>query len=71
MYSTKIDTEEYDMLNLIINTSCEHMKPMKELKALHDSNASFFTSNNMFDIQGHVNCVNDNKEFKNQLPENV
>jgi len=58
--------------NLIINTSCEHMKPMKELKALHDSNAYFaFTSNNMFDIQGHVNCVNDNEEFKNQLPENA
>ena len=44
---------------------------MKELKALHDSNVTLFTSNNMFDIQGHVNCVNDNKEFKNQLFENA
>ena len=58
--------------NLVINTSCEHMKPMKELKALHGSNAYFaFTSNNMFDIEGHINCVNDIKQFKNQLPENA
>jgi len=58
--------------NLVINTSCEHMKPMKELKALHNSNAYFaFTSNNMFNIEGHINCVNDIKQFKNQLPENA
>jgi|TARA_B110000285_G_C15136747_1_gene627481 hypothetical protein len=60
------------LANLIINTSCEHMKPMKELKALNDSNAYFaFTSNNMFDIEGHINCVNNIKEFRNQLPENA
>ena len=35
--------------NLIINTSCEHMKPMKELELY--SNAYFaFQSNDMFDI---------------------
>ena len=56
--------------NLIINTSCEHMNPMKKLQL--NTNAYFaFTSNNMVDIEGHVNCVNDNKEFKNQLPENA
>ena len=58
--------------NLIINTSCEHMKPMKELKALHQSNAYFaFTSNNMYNIEGHINSVNNIKQFKDQLPENA
>ena len=58
--------------NLIINTSCEHMKNMKELKALQDSNAYFaFTSNNMFDIEGHTNCVNNIEQFEQQMPDNA
>ena len=28
-----------------------------------------FQSNNMFGIEGHVNCVNSLEEFKDQLPE--
>lgn len=28
-----------------------------------------FQSNNMFDIEGHINCVNSLEEFKDQLPE--
>ena len=74
--------------NLIINTSCEHMPPMKEWKwfgagALEtDINKSIFKtpklpndcyfvfqSNNMFGIEGHVNCVSSLQEFKDQLPE--
>ena len=86
--------------NLIINTSCEHMPPMKEWewfkyssmetdtiypKGYADdkphrrklfkspkfsSNCYFaFQSNNMFDIEGHINCVNSLEEFKDQLPE--
>ena len=75
--------------NLIINTSCEHMPPMKEWEwfqkgALEidsplkhkfgspklSSNCYFaFQSNNMFGIEGHVNCVNSISEFKEQLPE--
>lgn len=75
--------------NLIINTSCEHMQPMKEWPwfqkgALETdsprkhkfgspklgSNCYFaFQSNNMFDIEGHINCVNSLKEFEEQLPE--
>jgi hypothetical protein len=27
-----------------------------------------FTSNNMADIEGHINCVNNIEEFKKQLP---
>jgi len=53
--------------NLIINTSCEHMTSMKKLEL--DTNAYFaFTSNNMYDIEGHTNCVNDIEQFKKQLP---
>ena len=86
--------------NLIINTSCEHMSPMKEWEwfrfssmetdTVHpkgyaddkpdrkkvymspklSSNCYFaFQSNNMFDIEGHVNCINSLQEFKDQMPE--
>jgi hypothetical protein len=77
--------------SLIINTSCEHMLPMKEWKwfgpgALENdtfkglkgegfgspklsSNCYFaFQSNNMFGIEGHINCVNSLEEFKEQMP---
>jgi hypothetical protein len=74
-------------VNLIINTSCEHMPPMKEWKwfgagALeNDADTSIFRtpklpnecyfafqSNNMFDVEGHINCVNSLEEFESQLP---
>ena len=75
--------------NLIINTSCEHMLPMKEWTwfqkgalatdsqykhkfgspKLSDNCYFAFQSNNMFGIEGHVNCVNSLEEFKDQLPE--
>ena len=56
--------------DLIINTSCEHMRPIKELDL--NTNAHFaFQSNNMFDIPKHINCVNDIEEFKDQLPSNA
>jgi len=57
---------------LIINTSCEHMKPMNELKALENSKSYFaFQSNNMFNIPTHINCVNNIEEFKEQMPSNA
>ena len=79
----------YADTNLIINTSCEHMAPMKEWTwfqkgALEEdspkkhvfgspklSNDCYFAfqSNNMFGIEGHINCVNSIDEFKDQLPE--
>jgi hypothetical protein len=46
------------------------MKPMKELKILSEINSYFaFTSNNMYDIEGHINCVDTIEDFKAQLPE--
>ena len=80
--------KDYINTNLFINTSCEHMKPMKEwpwfdtgamegdaitstFKTPKLANESYFAfqSNNMFGIEGHINCVNSMEEFKDQLPE--
>ena len=65
---------QYRSANLFINTSCEHMAPMKEWPLwewiLRRNNPYFaFTSNNMFGIEGHTNCVNNIEEFKKQLPD--
>ena len=80
--------DAYLNTNLIINTSCEHMPPMKDWKwfgagalsndqdtsifrtpKLPDNCYVAFQSNNMFDIEGHVNCINSLQEFKDQMPE--
>ena len=65
--------------DLFINTSCEHMKPMREWGPAPEyknpwwdrvSPAYFaFQSNAMFDIPTHINCVNNIEEFKQQLPD--
>ena len=65
--------------NLFINTSCEHMKSMKEWGPAPTyknpwwdrvSPAYFaFQSNNMYDIEGHTNCVSSIEEFKYQMPD--
>ena len=56
--------------DLIINTSCEHMKPMNELEL--NTNAYFaFQSNDMFDIPTHINCVKNIEEFEKQIPINA
>jgi hypothetical protein len=63
--------QRYHDTNLFINTSCEHMPPMNEWpywKKLKSSSHFAFQSNNMFNIEGHVNCVNSLEEFKKQLP---
>lgn len=81
----------YKDATLIINTSCEHMPPMKEWKwfgpgaiaedtykggkgegfgspKLSSECYFAFQSNNMFGIEGHINCVNSLAEFEDQLP---
>ena len=73
--------DSYKTANLFINTSCEHMKPMKEWgpepqyknpwsKRISGSYFAY-TSNNMYDIEGHINCVSSIEEFKYQLPDNA
>jgi hypothetical protein len=64
------DSRRTKKTDLIINTSCEHMRPMRELDL--NTNAYFaFQSNNMFDIPTHNNCVNNIEEFKEQMPSNA
>tara|TARA_B100000683_G_scaffold218363_1_gene214612 strand:- start:687 stop:1358 length:672 start_codon:yes stop_codon:yes gene_type:complete len=73
--------DQYTTSDLFINTSCEHMAPMKEWGPWPKyknpwwkrvSPAYFaFQSNAMFDIPTHINCVNNIEEFKDQLPENA
>jgi len=71
--------DQYKNADLFINTSCEHMKPMKEWGPAPEyknpwwnrvSPAYFaFQSNAMFDIPTHTNCVNNIEEFKKQFPD--
>jgi|TARA_B110000483_G_scaffold101850_1_gene124626 hypothetical protein len=71
--------DQYKTTDLFINTSCEHMKPMREWGPAPTyknpwwdrvSPAYFaFQSNTMFDIPTHINCVNDIEEFIKQLPD--
>ena len=71
--------DQYKNADLFINTSCEHMKPMREWGPAPEyknpwwdrvSPAYFaFQSNAMFDIPTHINCVNNIEEFKKQLPD--
>ena len=73
--------DQYQTADLFINTSCEHMKSMKEWGPAPTyknpwwyrcSPAHFaFQSNNMYDIQDHINCVSTIEEFKEQLPDNA
>lgn len=65
------DLSRYHTTTLFINTSCEHMPPMKTWPfwSSASKDAYFaFMSNNMDYIEGHVNCINSVEEFKNQLP---
>lgn len=73
--------DQYRTTDLFINTSCEHMKPMKEWGPAPQyknpwwdrvAPAYFaFQSNNMFDIEGHINCCHSIEQFAAQLPRNA
>ena len=56
--------------DVIINPSCEHMKPMYNYYWRNHKVESYcaFQSNNMFDIPDHINCVNSMEEFIAQMP---
>ena len=57
--------EEYD---LVINTSCEHMYPMKKFRELNPELKSWFVlqSTNETKFDDHINCVNSTKELAEQ-----
>jgi hypothetical protein len=60
----------YSNVGLVINTSCEHMRPMKEWPYWPKETYFAFQSNNMDNINDHINCVYSIEEFKSQLPDN-
>jgi hypothetical protein len=67
------DRKRYNRAKLFINTSCEHMLPMKQWpfwSNLESDSYFAFQSNNMNTIEGHINCVYSFEEFENQLPNN-
>ena len=57
--------EKYDV---IINTSCEHMYPMKKFRELNPNLKSWFVlqSTNEDKFDDHINCVNNTKELVEQ-----
>lgn len=56
----------------IINTSCEHVDNFKEwFESIPTGKLVILQSNNGFGISGHINCVNNLLEFKNQTPLSV
>ena len=57
--------EEYD---IIINTSCEHMYPMKKFRELNTNLKAWFVlqSTNEDKFDDHINCVNNTKELAEQ-----
>ena len=64
----------YSTAKLFINTSCEHMPPMKDWpnwSKVRDDAYFAFQSNNMYGIEGHTNCVETIKDFKKQLPDHA
>ena len=60
----------YEHIQVIINTSCEHMRPMKEWPFWKQGHIFALQSNNMYDIEGHINCVDSLAQFVEQLPDN-
>jgi len=69
-WSTKNDRESYpltDSPNTIINTSCEHIKNFTDwFNLIPAGKLVALQSNNYFEIDDHVNCVNSLDEFKQQ-----
>ena len=58
-----------DTPNTIINTSCEHIENFGEWYAkITAGKLVILQSNNFFQVEEHVNCVNDIEEFKTQAP---
>jgi len=56
-------------MNLVINTSCEHMLSTEAwYDRLPVGIAQTFQSNDYFDCSEHVNCIKDLAAFKQQMP---
>jgi hypothetical protein len=66
-YAKKTDFVVSDIPDTIINTSCEHTKP-SWFKYIPRQKLVVLQSNNFWDGEGHINCVNDLDEFKQMFP---
>lgn len=67
----KCKESRFDGADVIINTSCEHMQPMntwRTFEKLPSGTYFAFQSNNMFDIDTHINCVETIDDFIMQMP---
>lgn len=77
IYHKNIWLDELDSLyntDLIINTSCEHMPPMKywdKWSIIKPDTYIVFQSNNLFEIKDHINCCHNLKEFEAQIPDTI
>ena len=72
-YNTLNDKKEKitltDMPDTIINTSCEHIPNFnKWYSGIPDNKLVILQSNNFFELDEHVNCVNDLDEFATIAP---
>ena len=71
-YSTDANGKSVQMKDkpdTIINTSCEHMENFAEWYAnIPISTLVVLQSNNYYEVEEHVNCVKDIKEFGNMAP---
>lgn len=55
--------------NTVINTSCEHIKDFNNwYNKIPVGTLVILQSNNYFEINEHINCVNDTKEFNKKTP---
>jgi len=61
-----------EMPDTIINTSCEHIKDFKSwYSKIPNGKLVILQSNNFYEIEEHVNCSSDIKEFSNKTPVSV
>ena len=70
-----LNANMYDMdfkdlgCDLIVNTSCEHLDSIgKWFERMPSGTLLTLQSNNYFGIDGHVNCVENLDQFKQQVP---
>lgn len=61
-----------EMPDTIINTSCEHISDFETwYSKIPNGKLVVLQSNNFYEIEDHVNCSNDIKEFSNKTPTSV
>ncbi|MDA7948233.1 MAG: methyltransferase domain-containing protein [Hyphomicrobiaceae bacterium] len=66
MYEIDFPKSEFD---LIVNTSCEHLETIDRwFERIPAGTLLTLQSNNYFGIDGHVNCVENIGQFKQQVP---